>query len=184
MNRKSSIYSEPIQAIYEKLKYYYDNKNLVNISYFIDFKESLKNLSTNLKKQYSYYFKINHKLNDSNLLNLKNHFDKLSIFQQNTINEFNNEFGCLIHLFKWKSTLEDYADLNKRYFMLPNIIKCMNNKFELDILPKYIFMDIIDELLEAPIIKDKDKYRNLLESNVSLLNINKLFTINLYYIKY
>jgi hypothetical protein len=49
-----------------------------------------------------------------------------------------------LHLCKWKSTLEDYSDLNYRYFSLSDIIQQDEEKFELDLLPKYYFKDIID----------------------------------------
>lgn len=177
MNRKSSQYSEPLEIIYKQLLAYKVQRHNIDNEYFVVLKESFKQLSSNLYKQYVHYFNLGIKLDVAHEDELMEHFDSLRIMQTNDIESFNKEFAQIVHLCKWRSTLDDYADLNKRYFMLPNIIKYGNNKFELDIIPKFVFNNIIEELLEKPIILDNDMYRDFLQRNTSLIEIDDCLNV-------
>lgn len=179
MNRKSTQYSEPLEIIYKQLLAYKIQRHNIDNEYFISLKECCKQLSSNLYKQYVSFFNLGIKLDVANEQVLMNYFDSLRIMQTKDIESFNREFAQIVHLCKWRSTLYDYADLNRRYFMLPNIIKFGNNKFELDIIPKYVFMKNIDILLEKPIIEDFDDYRNFLQTNYALSEIDSSLDIKL-----
>ena len=76
-----------------------------------------------------------------------------SIFKNNTefdnvTNEveFKEVFFKIMHLFKAKATLSDYLDLNRRYIKTTDIILFEDSTVKLDIVPKYFFNSIIDEL--------------------------------------
>lgn len=183
MNRKSSQYSKPLVDLYNCLLYYYNHKNSIDINYFVSLKETFKGLSSNLKTEYTKYFNLSYFIKEENFERYKNHFDSLDIFNSDSIKAFNLNFAKLVHLCKWKSTLTDYADLNRRYFLTADIIKYGNKKFELDIIPKYIFNKIIDELLAKPVIQDKKAYRSFLESDSDLITIDKSFALEIADIK-
>jgi len=79
----------------------------------------------------------------------------------------------LLHLFKWKSTLEDYYDLNRRYFLLTDLIKFQDNRFTLDLLPKYYFKNKIDRLLEEV---PYENYEEFFTSNKTIEEISVLYS--------
>ena len=76
-----------------------------------------------------------------------------------------------MHIIKWKVNLKEYFDLNRRYFSLTDIVRFEDDKIELDMLPKYYFKDIIDDLLNEDLISD-DEYLTLLTFDFS---INRLY---------
>jgi putative uncharacterized protein (fragment) len=80
----------------------------------------------------------------------------------------------LLHLFKWKSTLEDYYDLNRRYFLLTDLIKFQDNRFTLDLLPKYYFRNKIDRLLEEEV--PYENYEEFFTSNKTIEEISVLYS--------
>lgn len=83
-----------------------------------------------------------------------------------------------MHLFKWKVNLRDYFDLNKRYFSLTDIIRFEDEKIELDMLPKYYFKDIIDDLLNENLL-DNEQYLKQFYSDIPLESISKLYKIDI-----
>ena len=64
---------------------------------------------------------------------------------------FRNRFFTYMHLFKWRANLEEYADLNVRYFSLADIVIFQDEKVELNLFAKYFFHLCIDDLLEEQI---------------------------------
>ena len=71
---------------------------------------------------------------------------------------------------KWKSTLEDYYDLNKRYFNLTDIIIYSGLKFELSEIARFYFSDIIDKIFNKSLI-NHDNYLKFYQSNLTIDNI-------------
>lgn len=64
-----------------------------------------------------------------------------------------------IHLYKWKSTLTDYFDLNRRYFKLSDIVVFQDGKVSLSLLAREYFKYCIDDYFESSFceIRDFDK---------------------------
>lgn len=60
--------------------------------------------------------------------------------------EFKTTFFKIMHLFKAKSTLSDYLDLNRRYIRTTDIVMFEDGDVKLDILPKHFFNSVADEL--------------------------------------
>ena len=79
---------------------------------------------------------------------------------------------------KWKATLEDYADLNRRYISLTDIIIFKYNKVELDILPKYYFSNIAEELLNTKFLNNKE-YKKYIENDIEFEKIYECLNINI-----
>lgn len=82
-------------------------------------------------------------------------------------------FFKYLHVFKAMSTLEDYFDLNRRYFNLTNTLIFDEQKVQFDILPKYFFDDVIDELYQVAYEKNIN-----LHNNVDLNQIHSSLVIN------
>lgn len=60
--------------------------------------------------------------------------------------EFKKTFFKIMHLFKAKSTLSDYLDLNRRYIRTTDIVLFEDGNVNLDIIPKHFFNSVADEL--------------------------------------
>lgn len=69
----------------------------------------------------------------------------LPIDNSGSIDEVKKLFFYYTHLFKWKNTLNDYYDLNKRYFKIADIIRFEESKVYLSTAAKYYFKHCIDE---------------------------------------
>lgn len=87
--------------------------------------------------------------------------------------EFKDLFFKKMHLFKIKTTLHDYKDLNVRYFKITDLFLFGEDSVKLDIIPEYYFKDIASSL-----IKDAFSQCNLLHENVCLEQISQLLTFN------
>lgn len=63
-----------------------------------------------------------------------------------TESELKEAFFKYLHLFKVKSTLHDYFDLNRRYIKLSNIILFEDGQLKYDLVPKTFFTSAMAEL--------------------------------------
>lgn len=81
--------------------------------------------------------------------------------------EFRKIFFKYMHVNKAKATLEDYFDLNRRYFSITDTVVFSDNTVAFDLVPKHFFNLVIDQLYpSAYLISDKIEY------NVSLPEIH------------
>ena len=181
LNRKSKAYDRPYNAIYH---------TLVDLVFHLknsDFSERLlkyqelfdecKKISGNARILWQNYLFMGIKINKIDE-EFDNKFKKLDISLLRNIIDFKKEFFFKMHLFKWKVNLREYFDLNKRYFSLTDIIRFEDEKIELDMLPKYYFKDIIDDLLNEELLDD-EKYLNQFYSDIPLEKISKLYKIDI-----
>lgn len=88
--------------------------------------------------------------------------------------ELKEVFFKFLHIFKAKVTLDDYFDLNKRYFNLTNIIIFEHEKIKLDILPYYYFKEIMSELQA-----DMFMFCEVLKNDVLLEQISSAFSYDI-----
>lgn len=88
------------------------------------------------------------------------------ILQVKTEDDFRRAFFKVMHLLKAKATFRDYADLNRRYFQLTDVVVFNEDIVELDILPK-AFVAKIGDWLEKEAFHDCE----LLEQDVPLERI-------------
>ncbi len=177
MNRKSKEYSKPIYDFYLKLW------NIIHEE--LD-KEKIDELMSFIKsKACKKYWKeyLGYKVGSENTEEWKEYLQNTKLFKSKDIIEYNTEFFKIMHTAKWKSNLEDYADLNRRYIALTDIILFNDNKIELDILPKYYFLNISDELLNTNFL-DSSEYDDFIENDVEFskiydclnIDVNKIIT--------
>lgn len=84
----------------------------------------------------------------------------LNVFRVKTEGGFRTSFFCILHLLKVKATLRDYADLNRRYFGLSDIVIFQDEKVQLDALPRALMagLDVWlkDESFKLSSDRDKD----------------------------
>ncbi|MDE5773088.1 MAG: AlwI family type II restriction endonuclease [Muribaculaceae bacterium] len=67
--------------------------------------------------------------------------------------ELKDVFFKYLHLFKAKSTLNDYFDLNRRYIKLSNIILFEDGELKYDLIPKQFFNSAMTELYKLAYTK-------------------------------
>lgn len=81
--------------------------------------------------------------------------DPLGHLRRSAFSEVQNEemlkdvFFRIMHLFKVKSTLHDYFDLNRRYLNIANVMIFEDEQVKLDLVPKQFFASAIQELYQS-----------------------------------
>lgn len=133
INRKSANYDKPYYWLYVELK-----------NYFLDNTGSIPNIFNAIKN-------INQKtkwldliFNSSNLfaikkLNREAIRDACPFLNCETENDLKRVFFKYLHTFKAMATLEDYFDLNRRYFSLTDTLVFSDQKVSFDLIPSYFF---------------------------------------------
>lgn len=167
MNRKSSNYDKPYYALYLALE-----------SYFLCQQETALDLLSTIKKVKQKTKWINLIFNTSKISTIKR-LDRKSInhncpfLQCKTENELKSLFFEYLHTFKAMATLEDYFDLNRRYFSLTDTIIFSDQKVTFDLIPSYFFKNCHQELFKSAFIAcDK------LEKDIELIEINSALKFN------
>ncbi len=88
---------------------------------------------------------------------------------------FDKNFFYLVHLVKWLTNLEkEYADNNKRFLSLTDVIIFDENNITLNPIIKVYFEDIIDDLIADYSVVEKSDYTDKLHNNLNLNEINPI----------
>ena len=175
MGRKGTKYVEPMynffEALYRISKKDFDEEACDTIINFI--KEQTKK-NSKVAKYWKDYLRYSSKmLTEEYLEDIK----EIPLFNFKNKTEYTIEFFEVMHTAKWKATLEDYADLNKRYISLSDIVIFEDDKIELDVFPKYFFLNISKEIVNTEIL-DKDKYNNFISTDIELNKIYECLNVN------
>ena len=175
MGRKGTKYVEPMynffEALYRISKKDFDEEACDTIINFI--KEQTKK-NSKVAKYWKDYLRYSSKmLTEEYLEEIK----EIPLFNFKNKTEYTIEFFKVMHTAKWKATLEDYADLNKRYISLSDIVIFEDDKIELDVFPKYFFLNISKEIVNTEIL-DKDKYNNFISTDIELNKIYECLNVN------
>ena len=175
MGRKGTKYVEPMYKffndLYEISQRKFDEEALDTIISFI--KEQTKK-NSKVAKYWKEYLKYSKKMLMTEYLE---EIKEIPIFNFKDKREYAEEFFKVMHTAKWKATLEDYADLNKRYISLSDIVIFEDDKIELDVFPKYFFLNIAKELVNTPVLS-KEEYNNFLLEDIELNQIYSCLDLN------
>lgn len=160
MNRKSRSYDKPYYKLYKALQdviVTHSDEAAINL---FDATKSISGRSATFWKQYLFNTSLTSKVNKEGFasVNIRAH-----LFNCADETEFKTEFFKLMHLFKAKSTLSDYFDLNRRYFRTTDTILFQDDKVKFDIIPN-CFFQIAEQNLTAVAYTFDDN----LSSNISL----------------
>lgn len=177
-NRKSAVYDKPIYPLYLCL---FEMNSTAEYDSYLEKKLKIKKLNSVLEKinvnqqnPWRNYLKVTKKSLTNQLIDL---IYNVELLKSSDVFIFKNIFFYTWHTLKWKSTLEDYFDLNRRYFLLSDVIKYGQEQFSLTTLASAFFENIVDELLQASFL-EVEKYNNLFYKNVELKQINSVLNIN------
>ena len=181
MNRKSANYEHAYLPLYNELVnlvfHLRHNTFEERLDSYDNLFEYCKNLSGNAKSHWNSYLFMGY--NPRNFdINFDIKFRELEISEVKNIIDFKRVFFEREHIIKWKVNLKEYFDLNKRYFSLTDILKFGEDKIELDLLPKFYFKDIIDELLNDELLEN-DKYYKLFHSDVAIDKISPKYNTDI-----
>lgn len=172
MHRKSRDYDQPFSLFFEKLYALASGKNTLTTSQKIAALNELRTISLDINSNQRSWWTQMFRLQNSKVFCVDDldYFFSLDLCSFTDENEFKTKLFKQWHLFKWKSTLEDYYDLNKRYFSLTDIVKFDNQQFTITEMSKLYFEDVIDKTLFDPLVS-KEEY----DSNfTSLIPIEKI----------
>ena len=175
MGRKGTKYVKPMYKFYNELyeisQRNFDEEALDTIIKFIK-KQTKKN--SKVAKYWKEYLRYSSKmLTEEYLEDIK----EIPLFNFKNKTEYTIEFFKVMHTAKWKATLEDYADLNKRYISLSDIVIFEDDKIELDVFPKYFFLNISKEIVNTEIL-DKDIYNDFISTDIELNKIYECLNVN------
>lgn len=181
MNRKSASYEYAYLPVYNELVnlvfHLRHNSFEERIESYNKLHKYCKNISGNAKFHWNTYLFMGYKPRTFDE-KFDKKFRQLEISGVKNIIDFKRVFFEREHIIKWKVNLKEYFDLNRRYFSLTDIIKFEDEKIELDLLPKYYFKDIIDDLLNEELLSDEDYY-NLFHSVVPIERISDKYKTNI-----
>lgn len=167
MNRKSAHYDKSYYALYLALK-----------SYFLSHQGTALNLLEIVKKVKLKTKWINLIFNTNKSSAIKS-LDKKSIdshcpfLKCNTEADLKAVFFKYLHTFKAMATLEDYFDLNRRYFSLSDTIVFSDQKVTFDLIPRYFFKNCYQALFNSAFTPC-----NLLNQDTELMNIEPALQFN------
>ena len=168
MNRKSRTYDVPYLDVYNLL---WSFKNTQDD----DFAKQLFTAVNKISGKASTYWKqylFNTSLTSVVMRDGANTVNNVNLFKTADEMAFREEFFKLLHLFKAKSLLDDYFDLNRRYFKTTDTILFQDNTVKLDIVPNCFFAIIKDLLLETAFTQSSN-----LNADCSLGEIGEVFDI-------
>ena len=160
MNRKSRSYDKPYFKLYKALQDVIDTRSDEAAINLFTAAKSISGRSATFWKQYLFNTSLTSKVNKEGFASVK---IRAHLFNCTDETEFKTEFFKLMHLFKAKSTLSDYFDLNRRYFRTTDTILFQDDKVKFDIIPN-CFFKIAEQNLTAVAYTSDDN----LSSNISL----------------
>ena len=143
MNRKSRAYDKPYWNLYHALQQFNQEQNDENAVALFEAARNISGKASTLWKQYLFNTAITAKIRKNGIASLNNNN---RIFNCATEEEFRSEFFRLLHLFKAKSLLSDYFDLNRRYFKTTDTVLFRDGTIKFDIIPNCYFDIVSDEL--------------------------------------
>lgn len=177
MNRKSKEYSKGLFEFYIQLWDIINNElNEERMTQILGFIKAQSTKNSKVAKYWKEYFGYGTRiiLTDE----WKAYLKETKIFNSKNRIEYNTEFFRIMHTAKWKSNLEDYADLNRRYFSLTDIIIFNDGKIELDILPKYYFLNISEDLLNTEFL-NLEEYKKFIQKDIEFSEIYSCLNIDI-----
>lgn len=84
-----------------------------------------------------------------------------------TKEDIKRQFFKYMHVFKSMATLEDYFDLNKRYFNLTDTLIFDDSNVKFDLIPKYFFSNVIDTIFKEAFMENENLQNSVAMETIS-----------------
>lgn len=163
MNRKSRNYDKPYFKLYKALEAVIATHSDDGAVELFNAAKAVSGKSSILWKQYLFNTTSTRKVEKEGFAAIN---AAAEIFNCTTEAEFRTQFFKLLHLFKAKSTLSDYFDLNRRYFKITDTVLFRDDEVTFDIIPNCFFKIAGEKLSELAFVPDSN-----LPNNVKLSSI-------------
>ena len=163
MNRKSRSYDKVYYELYQYIENFVLEKNVGMIFQIYEATRKIKGKAGVLWRNYIFNTTSVKKIEKAPLEALKENL----LFKSETKKELKVLFFKFLHLFKAKSTLLDYFDLNRRYFKLTDAVLFEEGIVKFDIVIKYFFEKITDDLLDIAFVESDLLYKNCTIEEIS-----------------
>lgn len=145
MNRKSRTYDIPYTKLYHTLQAFCANHT---DSVAVELFNAVDKISGKARLYWKMYLFNTISRRRIETVGIRAVKKTKAIFTKTNATAFKEEFFRLLHLFKAKSLLDDYYDLNKRYFKTSDTIIFQDDKVRFDIIPNCYFALVKDSLLD------------------------------------
>ncbi len=169
MNRKSRSYDDAYFRLYCALELFHREPTDENAIYLHSNVKLISGKSKTYWKQYLFNTPLTSVIERDGAITV----NQVALFKTNNVIEFREEFFRLLHLFKAKSLLSDYYDLNKRYFKTTDTVLFQDEIVKFDIIPNCFFALVKDNLLELAFSSDTN-----LGADCDLPTISRVFDIS------
>lgn len=169
MNRKSRSYDAPYFPFYKALLAF---KNAPSNDSAVSLFHSVKRISGKAQtywKQYLFNTPSSSRIERGGVSAVND----VKLFRLSNEKAFKEEFFRLLHLFKAKSLLDDYLDLNRRYFKTTDTVIFQDEKVTLGIIANCFFSIAKDNLFDLAFTKSDN-----LTKDCSLAEIAPSFNIS------
>lgn len=144
MNRKSRSYDIPYAGLYRVLDVYRSTPEDCVANQLFESVIKISGKASLYWKQYLFNTSLRSVVERDGTATV----NRVPLFKTTSNEEFRNEFFRLLHLFKAKSLLDDYYDLNKRYFKTSDTVLFKDATVKFDIIPNCYFSLVKDSLLD------------------------------------
>lgn len=163
MNRKSRNYDKPYFKLYKALEAVIVTHSDEAAVELFNAVKAVSGKSSILWKQYLFSTTNTKKVEKEGFATIN---EAAEIFNCATDAEFRTQFFKLLHLFKAKSTLSDYFDLNRRYFKTTDTVLLRDDEVTFDIIPNCFFKIASEKLSELAFVPDSNLPNNIALSSI------------------
>lgn len=175
MNRKSRLYDKPYFKLFTAIYNYFVLQSITAVELY-DVVTSVKQARAwrEILFTTSSRNEINRRTKDgteATIINNNSGFTTLA--GSNTSLELKNVFFKHLHVSKAKATLEDYFDLNRRYFSITDTIIFSDDAVQFDLIPKNFFKLVINDFYSEAYVPSFKK-----ELNIKLAEIHPALVFN------
>ena len=169
MNRKSRSYDKPYFRLYNALELFQREQTDENAVYLLSAVSCISGKAKTYWKQYLFNSPLTSVIEREGASTV----NMVDLFRIPNVTAFREEFFRLLHLFKAKSLLSDYYDLNKRYFKTSDTVLFQDEKVKFDIIPNCFFALMKESLLNIAFTSDRN-----LGADCNLATIDTTFDIS------
>ena len=156
MNRKSRAYDKPYFNLYCVLMAFKNAPTNDNARCLFNTVKSISGKASTYWKQYLFNTSLTSVVERDGVSTV----NQVELFRVDNEEELRKEFFRLLHLFKAKSLLDDYYDLNKRYFKTSDTVLFRDDVVKFDIIPNCYFSLVKDALLDIAFTEATNLYIN------------------------
>ena len=165
MNRKSRKYDKPYFNLYNALTLFRNDRSDNNAKNLLYAVKLISGKAQTYWKQYLFNTTLSSAIERDGATTV----NSIDLFRSDNLTSFKEEFFRLLHLFKAKSTLSDYYDLNKRYFKTSDTVLFRDDIVKFDIIPNCYFSLVKDSLLNIAFTEEANLYSN---TNLADMGVN------------